>query len=71
MAHIEKTSPNTLVKKLSPTDVTQQGFTSFKYDVNGLKTQTIDTDTVYVDSETGLKYKIYFKNGEINYEEVA
>jgi len=39
MAYIKKTSSNTLKKVLSPTDVTQQGFTSFKYDVELLKSQ--------------------------------
>ena len=80
MAHIVKTSPNTLTKKLSPTDVTQQSFASFKHDVQenaenlqelaNIKNQTIQTDVKYTDSETGTNYKIYIKNGEVTLEEV-
>jgi len=73
MAYIEKISSNTLTKRLSPTDVTQQGFASFKHDVQELaniKNQTIQTDVKYTDSETGTKYKIYIKNGEVTLEEV-
>jgi len=70
MAYIEKTSPNTLIKKVLKTDITQESAISFKHDVLGLKTQTIDTETVYVDSETGTKYKLYIADGNVNLEEI-
>jgi len=77
MAHIVKTSSNTLIKKKSSTDITQQSFISFKKDVQenrnsiqSIKNQTINTDIVYTDSETGTKYKIYIKDGEVTLEEV-
>ena len=39
--------------------------------VDGLTlTQTIDTDTKYVDSETATEYKLYVKNGQVVLEEL-